>query len=98
MPLSATERGVCEAIADRRDDLVALASTLIGFDTTAREVGDSPRDEAALQGIPSIGYGPPGFNRDGVSAAHIVDEYVPIDGLVACAQGIAVAAMRFGGA
>jgi acetylornithine deacetylase len=48
-----------------------------------------------LGGIPSIAYGPPGFNRDGVSVAHMTDEYVPVDGLVACAQGIAVAAMRF---
>jgi acetylornithine deacetylase len=50
-----------------------------------------------LAGIPSVAYGPPGFDRDGVSVAHMVDEYVPIDGLVACAQGIAVAAMRFCG-
>jgi acetylornithine deacetylase len=50
-----------------------------------------------LAGIPSIAYGPPGFDRAGVSVAHIVDEYVPVDGLVGCAQGIAVAAMRFCG-
>jgi len=48
-----------------------------------------------LAGIPSIGYGPPGFDADGLSLAHMVDEYVPVDGLVACAQGLAVAAMRF---
>jgi acetylornithine deacetylase len=51
-----------------------------------------------LGGIPSVAYGPPGFARDGVSVAHTIDEYVPVDGLVACAQGIAVAAMRFCGA
>ena len=51
-----------------------------------------------LAGIPSIGYGPPGFDADGLSVAHMVDEYVPVDGLVACAQGLAVAAMRFCGA
>jgi acetylornithine deacetylase len=50
-----------------------------------------------LGGIPSIAYGPPGFTRDGVSVAHMVDEYVPVDGLIGCAQGIAVAAMRFCG-
>ena len=50
-----------------------------------------------LAGIPSIGYGPPGFDADGLSVAHMVDEFVPVDGLVACAQGIAVAAMRFCG-
>jgi acetylornithine deacetylase len=52
----------------------------------------------ALGGIPAIGYGPPGFDADGVSVAHTVDEYVPVDGLVACAQALAVAAMRFCGA
>ena len=51
-----------------------------------------------LAGIPSIGYGPPGFDTDGVSVAHMIDEFVPVDGLVACAQGLAVAAMRFCGA
>ncbi|HEX7526169.1 MAG TPA: M20/M25/M40 family metallo-hydrolase [Gaiellaceae bacterium] len=50
-----------------------------------------------LAGIPSIGYGPPGFDADGLSLAHMVDEYVPVDGLVSCAQGLAVAAMRFCG-
>jgi acetylornithine deacetylase len=50
-----------------------------------------------LGGIPSVGYGPPGFSADGVSVAHMIDEYVPVDGLVACAQGLAVAAMRFCG-
>ena len=50
-----------------------------------------------LGGIPSIAYGPPGFGREGVSVAHMIDEFVPVDGLVACAQGVAVAAMRFCG-
>lgn len=50
-----------------------------------------------LAGIPAIGYGPPGFDADGVSVAHVIDEFVPVDGLVACAQGVAVAAMRFCG-
>jgi len=50
-----------------------------------------------LAGIPSIGYGPPGFNPERASVAHTIDEYVPIDGLVSCAQGLAVAAMRFCG-
>jgi acetylornithine deacetylase len=61
---------------------------------------DSWYDGATLTrfaGIPSIGFGPPGFDADGLSLAHTVDEYVPIDGLVACAQGLAVAAMRFCG-
>ena len=50
-----------------------------------------------LAGIPSIGYGPPGFDAEGVSVAHMIDEFVPVDGLVASAQGLAVAAMRFCG-
>jgi acetylornithine deacetylase len=50
-----------------------------------------------LAGTPSIGYGPPGFDADGVSVAHMVDEFVPVDGLVACAQTLAVTAMRFCG-
>jgi acetylornithine deacetylase len=44
--------------------------------------------------IPSIGYGPPGFDPDGATVAHTVDEFVPVDGLVGCAQALAVAAMR----
>jgi acetylornithine deacetylase len=50
-----------------------------------------------LAGIPAIGYGPPGFDQNGVSVAHVIDEYVPVDGLVRCAQALAVAAMRFCG-
>jgi acetylornithine deacetylase len=50
-----------------------------------------------LAGIPSIGYGPPGFDPGGTTIAHTIDEYVPVDGLVSCAQGLAVAAMRFCG-
>lgn len=47
--LTERERQVMDEIARRRDDLVALAVDLIGFDTTAREINDAPRDEAALQ-------------------------------------------------
>ncbi len=49
MRLSEPERSVCEAIAAGRDELVELASALITFDTTARGVGEPPRQEAALQ-------------------------------------------------
>ena len=67
-----------------------------------RELGglDSWYDGATytlLAGIPSIGYGPPGFDPDGATVAHTIDEYVPVDGLVACAQALAVAAVRFCG-
>jgi acetylornithine deacetylase len=43
-----------------------------------------------LAGIPSIGYGPPS-----IGVAHMIDEHVPVAGLLACAQALAVAAMRF---
>jgi acetylornithine deacetylase len=48
--------------------------------------------------IPAIGYGPSGFEAGGASVAHTIDEYVPIDGLVATAQALAVTAMRYCGA
>ncbi|HLL49587.1 MAG TPA: M20/M25/M40 family metallo-hydrolase [Thermomicrobiales bacterium] len=48
--LTDSERQIMEEIARRRDELVALASDLIAFDTTAREHNDDPaREEAALQ-------------------------------------------------
>ncbi len=86
-------------------DSEPIVSTMLD---AARDVGhpgqlsglDSWYDGATLTqlaGIPSIAFGPPGFDRHGVSVAHMVDEYVPVDGLVACAQGIAVATMRFCG-
>ena len=62
---------------------------------------DSWYDGATLTtvgGIPSVGFGPPGFDPDGVSVAHTVDEFVPVDGLADCAKALAVAAMRFCGA
>ncbi|MGZ4178352.1 MAG: M20 family metallopeptidase [Solirubrobacteraceae bacterium] len=67
-----------------------------------RELGglDSWYDGAThtlLAGIPSIGYGPPGFDPDGATVAHTIDEYVPVDGLVSCAQALAVVALRFCG-
>jgi acetylornithine deacetylase len=43
------EQRVVDAIAERRDEVVELASALIRFDTTARDPGDPARDEAALQ-------------------------------------------------
>ncbi len=61
---------------------------------------DSWFDGATLTkfaGIPSIGYGPPGFQAGGPSIAHTIDEYVPINGLVKTAQVLAVTAMRFCG-
>ena len=54
---------------------------------------DNWHDGATLTveaGIPAVCFGPGDVHR-----AHTVDEYVPIDDLVACAQRIALAAMRF---
>jgi acetylornithine deacetylase len=49
MSLSPEEQRVCARVAEREWDVVELASTLIGFDTTARSPGDPPREEAELQ-------------------------------------------------
>ena len=47
--LTDDERLVTEEIERRRDELVALATDLIGFDTTSRDLEDPPREEADLQ-------------------------------------------------
>ena len=46
---SALEERVVAAVREGRDELVALAGDLVRFDTTARNVGDPPRQEAELQ-------------------------------------------------
>lgn len=46
MPL---EERVVAAVRESGDELVAFVTDLVAFDTTARNVGDPPRDEAALQ-------------------------------------------------
>jgi acetylornithine deacetylase len=43
-------------------------------------------------GTPCIGYGP-----RTISGAHVIDEFVPVDDLVRCAQAIALSAMRWCG-
>ena len=48
-PLTTEEQRVADAVAERRDEIVELLTTLIGFDTTARSPRDPARDEAALQ-------------------------------------------------
>jgi acetylornithine deacetylase len=49
LSLTESERLVTEEIERRRDELVALATDLIGFDTTSRDLEDPPREEANLQ-------------------------------------------------
>jgi acetylornithine deacetylase len=89
--------GVPPAEVDARDPVV---QALLGAE---RDLHRSPRlggldnwhDGATLVvegGIPAVCYGPGDIHR-----AHTVDESVPVADLVACAQGIAVAAMRFCG-
>ena len=46
---ASTEQRVLDAIEAGRDELVALVTRLVAFDTTARDEDDPPRDEAALQ-------------------------------------------------
>jgi acetylornithine deacetylase len=48
-PRSALEERAVAAVRDGRDELVALVSDLVAFDTTARNPGDPPRQEAELQ-------------------------------------------------
>jgi acetylornithine deacetylase len=90
MPLEIprTEPIVETTLAATRD--VGRAGRLAGL--------DSWYDGATLTklaGIPAIGFGPPGFDPNGASVAHTIDEYVPVDGLVDCAKALAVAAIRF---
>jgi acetylornithine deacetylase len=48
--LDASERELVDRVAERREELVALACELIAFDTTSRSENDDPaRDEVALQ-------------------------------------------------
>jgi acetylornithine deacetylase len=49
LALGELERRLVDEIAERRDELVDLASDMIAFDTTARRVGDPPREETAMQ-------------------------------------------------
>ena len=46
---SAFEEQVVAAVRQGRDELVALVSDLVAFDTTARNIGDPPRQETELQ-------------------------------------------------
>ena len=67
-----------------------------------------PGNVAALQGwhdaatftrfgTPTISYGPSGLSNEGETIAHAVDEFVPLDDLVACAKALSVAALGWCG-
>lgn len=49
--LSLQEERVVDSVRETRDELVSLATELVGLDTTARGPGDPPRDEERLQRI-----------------------------------------------
>jgi acetylornithine deacetylase len=49
MQLSPSERRACEAVAARREALVALTRELVAFDTVTHTPGSPPRQERALQ-------------------------------------------------
>jgi acetylornithine deacetylase len=94
--------GVMPMELSASEPVVAAMREVSGDIGRGRRLGglDSWYDGATLTmlgQIPSIGYGPPGFDPDGATIAHTIDEYVPVDGLIGCAQGLAVAAMRFCG-
>lgn len=61
---SAHEERVIAAVRGGQDELVAIVSDLIAFDTTARNTGDPPRDEAALQQYLRDRLGPLGAECD----------------------------------
>ena len=64
MSLLPAEQIAVEAVAEREDDLVALAHELIRLDTTARAPGDPPRDEAKLQELLAVRLGAVGASID----------------------------------
>ncbi len=75
---------------------------------TAGNAVGHPGKPAALQGwhdaatftrfgTPTISYGPAGLSNDGETMAHAVDEFVPVEDLVACAQALAVATVDWCG-
>ena len=78
----------------------AIVSTMLEASAAVGEPSelgglDSWFDAASFSrfgGTPCIGWGP----RD-IAWAHTIDEYVPVDDLVRCAQGLAVAAIRYCG-
>jgi acetylornithine deacetylase len=75
--------------------VAAVVGALSDLDRPARLIGtDYWHDGATFTraGIPSVAFGP-----GSVKVAHTVDEFVPLDELVECAKGLALAAMRFCG-
>ena len=85
MEISSEEPIVTTALAASED--LGRPSKLAGL--------DSWYDGATftlLGGTPAIGFGP-----SAIGGAHTIDEFVPVDELVACAQALALSALRFCG-
>ena len=77
--------------------LAASAATTSGCRTTGGAVGTELPTVVLNEVHTQYEYQVDPIDPEGTTVAHTIDEYVPIDGLVSCAQGLAVAAMRFCG-
>ncbi len=64
MGLTALERQLVEELGEREAEIVDLACDLIQLDTTAREPGDPPREEAELQALLAARLAGAGFEVD----------------------------------
>jgi hypothetical protein len=84
--------------ADRRRDDGNVRRHRPSGDGSPGSTPGTTAPRSSVSAARSIAYGPLGFYPDGRSVAHTIDELVPVDGLVACAQGLAVCAMGFCGA
>ena len=62
-PTVTLEQRILDEVAAGREELVELTSTLIGFDTTAREPGDPARAGGRPPGLPRRAAGPGGRRR-----------------------------------
>ena len=80
-------------VADDHPVVAVVAGALSDLGRSVRLIGtDYWHDGATFTraGTPSVAFGP-----GSVKVAHTVDEFVPLDELVQCAQGLALSAMRF---
>ena len=92
MPMEIAEDEPIVAVMREVNRDLGLPDVLFGL--------DSWYDGATLTqfaATPSIGYGPAGFSPGLPKIAHTIDEHVPVDDLVTCAQALALAAIRFCG-
>ena len=84
------------AVAEDHPIVAIMLGSVATVGRAARITGNDNWHDGAtftLDGTPSIVFGP----GDGITAGHIVDEYMPVADYVSTAQAIALAAMRFCG-